>query len=59
MRTPALGRPAARAAATTSRPGSVDTELSIHARDELRDGIQRQVQSIEQLRPQDIAEVVI
>ena len=40
-------------------PGTVDTELYLHTREELRDGMQQQVQSIELLRPQDIAEAIV
>jgi NADP-dependent 3-hydroxy acid dehydrogenase YdfG len=39
-------------------PGTVDTELSSHTRDELREGIDRITQSIELLRPEDVAEAV-
>lgn len=39
-------------------PGTVDTELSSHTRAELRAGIAQMTQSIELLRPEDIAEAV-
>jgi NADP-dependent 3-hydroxy acid dehydrogenase YdfG len=39
-------------------PGTVDTELSSHTREELREGITRMTQSIELLRPDDIAQAV-
>ncbi|WP_433559118.1 SDR family NAD(P)-dependent oxidoreductase [Pseudonocardia xinjiangensis] len=39
-------------------PGTVDTELSTHVRDGLRESIARQVGSIERLRPEDIADAV-
>jgi len=39
-------------------PGTVDTELASHTREELRDGIARVTASIELLRPDDIAEAV-
>ena len=39
-------------------PGTVDTELSSHTRQELREGIVQLTQSIELLRPEDIAEAV-
>jgi NADP-dependent 3-hydroxy acid dehydrogenase YdfG len=39
-------------------PGTVDTELASHTRAELRDDIARTTQSIELLRPDDIAEAV-
>ena len=40
-------------------PGTVDTELASHTREELREGIAEMTQSIELLRPDDIAEAVI
>ncbi len=39
-------------------PGTVDTELSSHLRDGLREAVERQTQSIEKLRPDDIADAV-
>ena len=39
-------------------PGTVDTELSSHVRDGLRERIAEQLQSVELLRPQDIADAV-
>jgi NADP-dependent 3-hydroxy acid dehydrogenase YdfG len=39
-------------------PGTVNTELSSHTRDELKEGIDRITQSIELLRPEDVAEAV-
>ena len=40
-------------------PGTVETELASHTRDELREGIAQITQSIELLRPDDIAEAVV
>ena len=39
-------------------PGTVDTELSSHLRDGLREAVERQTGSIEKLRPEDIADAV-
>ncbi len=39
-------------------PGTVDTELSTHLRDGVREAIERQVEGLELLRPQDIADAV-
>lgn len=39
-------------------PGTVDTELASHQRDGVREAVQRQVQGIQVLRPQDIADAV-
>jgi NADP-dependent 3-hydroxy acid dehydrogenase YdfG len=39
-------------------PGTADTELASHTREELREGITEMTQSIELLRPDDIAEAV-
>jgi NADP-dependent 3-hydroxy acid dehydrogenase YdfG len=39
-------------------PGLVDTELASHLRDGVRQAAQRQVESVESLRPDDIADVV-
>ena len=39
-------------------PGTVDTELVSHNRDEVRDAAQRQTAEIEPLRPEDIADAV-
>jgi NADP-dependent 3-hydroxy acid dehydrogenase YdfG len=39
-------------------PGTVDTELASHTRDELKEGIAQTTRSIELLRPSDIAEAV-
>ncbi|MBM0237446.1 SDR family NAD(P)-dependent oxidoreductase [Micromonospora sp. ATA32] len=39
-------------------PGTVDTELSSHVRDGIREAIVRQVEGIELLRPEDIADAV-
>jgi NADP-dependent 3-hydroxy acid dehydrogenase YdfG len=39
-------------------PGTVDTELASHTREELREGIAQVTQNIELLRPDDIAEAV-
>ena len=39
-------------------PGTVDTELVTHLGDALREAVQRQVDSIEVLRPEDVADAV-
>ncbi|MFE9253514.1 SDR family NAD(P)-dependent oxidoreductase [Streptomyces sp. NPDC007088] len=39
-------------------PGTVDTELASHTRDELRAGVESQTQAIERLQPEDIADAV-
>jgi NADP-dependent 3-hydroxy acid dehydrogenase YdfG len=39
-------------------PGTVDTELVSHLREDVRDAAKRQVESIEPLRPGDIADAV-
>ena len=39
-------------------PGTVDTELSSHLRDEVRQQIERQLGQVEMLRPADIADAV-
>jgi NADP-dependent 3-hydroxy acid dehydrogenase YdfG len=39
-------------------PGTVDTELVDHLSDSIRDAARRQVDSIEPLRPADIADAV-
>jgi NADP-dependent 3-hydroxy acid dehydrogenase YdfG len=39
-------------------PGTVATELASHTREELKDGIARMTESIELLRPEDIAEAI-
>ena len=39
-------------------PGTVDTELASHLREDIRQASQRQTESIEPLRPQDIADAV-
>ncbi|MGW1916552.1 SDR family NAD(P)-dependent oxidoreductase [Streptomyces sp. NPDC002076] len=39
-------------------PGTVDTELSTHLRDGVRQAIERQIQGMELLRPEDIADTV-
>ena len=40
-------------------PGTVDTELVSHVRDDIRQAAQRQVESIVPLRPEDIAETIL
>jgi NADP-dependent 3-hydroxy acid dehydrogenase YdfG len=40
-------------------PGTVDTELASHGPEEFRDAARRQIESIEPLRPQDIAEAIV
>lgn len=47
-----------RVRASVVEPGSVDTELTDHIRDEIRTAVQRQVASVELLRPDDIADAV-
>ncbi len=49
---------AARVRVSVVEPGSVDTELASHTREELRAGVQAQVANIEALRPEDIADAV-
>ncbi|PWI19392.1 oxidoreductase [Streptomyces sp. Act143] len=39
-------------------PGTVETELSSHLRDGVREAVERQVQGLELLRPEDIADAV-
>ncbi|MEU2622983.1 SDR family NAD(P)-dependent oxidoreductase [Streptomyces sp. NPDC007157] len=39
-------------------PGTVDTELSSHLRDGVRQAIERQIEGMELLRPEDIADAV-
>ena len=39
-------------------PGTVDTELASHARQEIQEGIAQMTQTIELLRPEDVAEAV-
>jgi NADP-dependent 3-hydroxy acid dehydrogenase YdfG len=39
-------------------PGTVDTELSTHVREEVRQQIERQLGEVELLRPEDIADAV-
>ena len=39
-------------------PGTVDTELSSHLRDGVREAVERQVEGMELLRPEDIADAV-
>jgi NADP-dependent 3-hydroxy acid dehydrogenase YdfG len=40
-------------------PGTVDTELSSHVRDDIQEAITRQTAGIEMLQPQDIADAVV
>jgi NADP-dependent 3-hydroxy acid dehydrogenase YdfG len=40
-------------------PGTVDTELVSHVRDDIREAARAQVESIELLRPQDVADSVV
>jgi NADP-dependent 3-hydroxy acid dehydrogenase YdfG len=40
-------------------PGTVETELVTHVRDELRDAVQNQLAAIEPMQPQDIADAVV
>ncbi|WP_182902220.1 SDR family NAD(P)-dependent oxidoreductase [Microbispora sp. H10830] len=39
-------------------PGTVDTELSSHLRDGVRQAVERQIENMELLRPEDIADAV-
>jgi NADP-dependent 3-hydroxy acid dehydrogenase YdfG len=39
-------------------PGTVDTELASHLRADIRQAAQNQIESIEPLRPEDIADAV-
>jgi NADP-dependent 3-hydroxy acid dehydrogenase YdfG len=39
-------------------PGIVDTELSSHVREGLREAVQRQTQDVEKLRPADVADAI-
>jgi NADP-dependent 3-hydroxy acid dehydrogenase YdfG len=39
-------------------PGTVDTELATHLRDGVREAVARQIEGIEMLRPQDVADAV-
>jgi NADP-dependent 3-hydroxy acid dehydrogenase YdfG len=39
-------------------PGTVDTELTTHLREEIREAAQRQTESIQPLLPADIADAV-
>jgi NADP-dependent 3-hydroxy acid dehydrogenase YdfG len=49
---------ASRVRVSLVEPGTVATELASHAREELREGIAQITQTIELLRPDDIAEAV-
>jgi len=40
-------------------PGTVDTELASHVRDDIRAAVQSQVEAIEPLRPEDIADSIV
>lgn len=48
----------ARVRVSVIEPGNVDTELASHTRNELRAGVEAQTQSIERLKPEDIADAV-
>lgn len=39
-------------------PGNVDTDLASHTREELRAGVEAQINSIERLQPEDVADAV-
>lgn len=39
-------------------PGTVDTELSSHSRDGIRESIEKQLAAMELLKPQDLADAV-
>jgi NADP-dependent 3-hydroxy acid dehydrogenase YdfG len=43
---------------SVAEPGTVDTELATHLRDDIRQAAQSQTASIELLRPDDIADTV-
>lgn len=49
---------ASRIRVSVVEPGTVATELASHTREELKDGIARMTESIELLRPEDIAEAI-
>jgi NADP-dependent 3-hydroxy acid dehydrogenase YdfG len=55
LRQEMLGR---RVRVSLVEPGTVDTELTTHLRDDIRQAAQRQTESIEPLRPEDIADAV-
>ena len=55
LRQELLGR---RVRVSVVEPGTVDTELVTHLRDDIRDAAQRQTGSIEPLSPDDIADAV-
>jgi NADP-dependent 3-hydroxy acid dehydrogenase YdfG len=56
LRQELLGR---RVRVSVVEPGTVDTELVTHLRDDIRDAAQRQTGSIEPLSPDDIADAVV
>ena len=55
LRQELLGR---RVRVSVVEPGTVDTELITHLREDIRQAAQRQTASIEPLRPDDIADAV-
>ncbi len=55
LRQEILGR---RVRVSVVEPGTVDTELVSHLRDDIRPAAQSQTESIEPLRPEDIADAI-
>jgi NADP-dependent 3-hydroxy acid dehydrogenase YdfG len=55
LRQEVLGR---RVRVSVVEPGSVDTELTTHLREDIRAAVRRQVESVELLRPADVADAV-
>jgi NADP-dependent 3-hydroxy acid dehydrogenase YdfG len=51
-------QPANRVRVSVVEPGSVDTELASHTREELRADIAQLTESMELLRPDDVAEAI-
>lgn len=49
---------AARVRVSVIEPGTVETELASHTREELRAAVEAQIATIEKLRPEDIADAV-
>jgi NADP-dependent 3-hydroxy acid dehydrogenase YdfG len=41
-----------------AEPGTVDTELTTHPREEIREAAQRQVGAIQPLLPEDVADAI-
>ncbi len=57
-RSPATGGHAEGVRVSVVEPGTVDTELSTHFRDGVRQAIERQIEGMELLAPEDIADAV-